>query len=199
MGTPCDKGPTIEAVQSAQHRLTIEQIEQGSKLDRVLEQQAQFGSDIKQAIEGLTKTIMTDIETRKDVEQLKKDRELLFEMHRVSAAQTARIVERNARCDGAGIFENFPRLWNWYQQHEASNLADDIATADLKNKINTIHAWYLGELGWRRFIPTTLATISTLLAIYVAAVGLTNKATVTAGAPSKQTAQHTTTHSPNTN
>jgi len=168
MGEPCDKGPAIEAVKLEQHKLLIAQASQNSKIDHILENQLQLGSDIRQAIDGLTRIIIADIETRKDVEQLKKDREILFDMQRADALQIIRINERTARFDGAGIFENFPRMWNWYQQHEAADVADDMTIKILNNKVDTLHNWYLGELGWRRFIPVTLAAISTCLAIYIA-------------------------------
>lgn len=179
MGEHCDKGPAIEAMKTGQQNLMLEQHDQNSKLDRVLSNQNQLSTDMKQAIESLTRIVMTDIDTRKDVEQLKKDREILFEMHRLHNLQIININERNAKMDGVGVVDNFPRLWNWYQQHEAADLAEDITLMTLKTKVDAVHNWYLGELGWRRFIPVTLAAISTCLAIYVAITNISAASTVT--------------------
>ena len=174
MTTPCEKGANINAVRQAQQRLTMEQVSQGTKIDRVLESQVQLGTDLKQAIDGLTRIIMADIETRKDVEQLKKDREILFAMTRTESIRLDAIELRNARCDGAGIFENFPKMWNWYQQHESAATNFHEVVVGIKSKVDTVYNWYLGEMGWRRFIPAAIAIVSALLAIYVSLDKLTS-------------------------
>lgn len=166
MENPCDKGPAIDAVRQAQQKLTFEQTAQSMKIDQVLENQKQLGTDIKQAIDGLTKIIMADIETRKDVEQLKKDREILFDLQRVDAAAIVSLQRLADQYKGAGIFDHFPILWNWYQQHEAAEEVEDEQIAAMQTRTNTVYTWYLGELGWRRFIPTAIAIIAGLLAIY---------------------------------
>lgn len=154
--------------------MRTEQTAQNVKLDQVLDNQKQFSIDIKQAIDGLTKIIMADIETRKDVEQLKKDREILFTMTRTESIRLDAIELRNARCDGAGIFENFPKMWNWYQQHESAATNFHEVVVGIRNKVDTVYNWYLGEMGWRRFIPAAIAIVSALLAIYVSLDKLTS-------------------------
>jgi len=131
MTEPCNKGPDID-------KLKVEQIRQGEKLDRVLINQETQAKDLKQAIDRLASIIEADISTRKDVEQLKKDRETLFSKVHLTDGRVSAIEVRNAKCDGAGIFEKFPRVWDWYQ----------------------------GELGWRRFIPATMAVLSFLFAMF---------------------------------
>jgi len=173
VGSPCDKGPIIDAVSKEQEKIRAEQMTQYVKLDLVLQNQQQFGQDIKQAIDGLTRILLADIETRKDVEQLKKDREILFDLQREDAAQIARINQLADRYTGAGIYENYPKLWNWFQQHEAAEVADDTTCNIYKAKVDVLHNWYLQEMGWRRFIPGALTIVSTFLVIYVSLVGLT--------------------------
>ena len=178
MSIPCDKGTVIDAVSKEQHQIRNEQHTQNIKLDQVLHNQHQLGIDIKQAIDGLTKIIMADIETRKDVEQLKKDREILFDLVRADALQIARINERNAKCDGAGIFENFPKMWDWYKQHDSAyiSLVDQVETES--GRLDKVYDWYMNEMGWRRFIPSTLTIISGILVIYVTLVGLASTPTL---------------------
>lgn len=154
--------------------MRTEQTAQNVKLDQVLDNQKQFSIDIKQAIDGLTKIIMADIETRKDVEQLKKDQEILFAMTHTESIRLDAIELRNARCDGAGIFENFPKMWNWYQQHESAATNFHEVVVGIRNKVDTVYNWYLGEMGWRRFIPAAIAIVSALLAIYVSLDKLTS-------------------------
>ena len=145
--------------------------DQKEKIDQILINQEQLGTDIKQAIEGLTKIIMADIEIRKDVEQLKKDREILFSMQRVDVARIEIIEKRNAKCDGAGIFENFPTMWNWYQQHKAKTESYEAIVKAVKAKVDKMHIWYLGEMGWRRFFPAAAAFVAACAAIFVALKG----------------------------
>jgi hypothetical protein len=137
--------------------------DQKEKIDQILINQTELGIDIKQAIEGLTKIIMADIEIRKDVEQLKKDREITFATQRAVANRIDAIEIRNAKCDGAGIFENFPKMYEWY-----------ISNIEKSKQFSVLWRWYLGELGWRRFIPIILSFITCLLALYVTFAEMTH-------------------------
>lgn len=132
MTEPCGQGPQIVELQKTQAA-------QNNKLDRLHENQTEATRDLKTAISELTKIVRADIQTRAEVEQLKKDREILFSMASSAAGRLEEIELRNAKCDGAGIFENFPKVWNWYQQ----------------------------ELGWRRFAPAAMTIITGMLALYV--------------------------------
>ena len=129
----CNKGAEIEAIKR-------QQIEQTIKLDLVLNNQVELATDLKGALRELTDIIKADIRTRAEVEQLKKDRELLYIKTRQITETIQGIKERNAKCDGAGIFENFPKVWNWYQQ----------------------------ERGIRRFVPAAMAAICGFTTIYFA-------------------------------
>ena len=68
MTEPCNKGPDIDNL--------------NKKVDSLIDAQRATSQDLKQAIEKLTAIIMADIETRAEVEQLKKDREILFNLTR---------------------------------------------------------------------------------------------------------------------
>jgi hypothetical protein len=145
--------------------------DQKEKIDQILINQTELGIDIKQAIEGLTKIIMADIEIRKDVEQLKKDREITFATQRAVVNRIDAIDLRNARCDGAGIFENFPRMWDWYQKHEQKTKNCDAKIEVIRKKVDKVYTWQLGEMGWRRFLPAAAAFIAAVAAVYIAIKG----------------------------
>ena len=164
----CDKGAEIESLQKGQ-------VTQEAKMDLILHNQQELSTDLRGALDRLTSIIEEDIGTRKDVEQLKKDREILFDMQRADVVRIDAIEIRNARCDGAGIFENFPTMWNWYQQHKTAAESVDAIICAMKKKVDKVHAWYLGEMGWRRFIPAALTIISALLAIYIGVANISHK------------------------
>jgi hypothetical protein len=145
----CDKGPDIDAVKR-------QQTEHGLKIDLILQNQERTSSELRDALNRLTSIIETDIGTRLEVEQGKKERELLFQAVRRSAEDINVIKERNAKCDGAGIFENFPKMYDWYQAN--------IAKSDQFVKV---YAWYLGELGWRRFVPAVMTVMTGMMALYI--------------------------------
>jgi hypothetical protein len=153
---PCDKGPEIKKLQENQNKQDKKLDRHDIKLDQVLESQVALSTDIKDAINGLTKIIMADVETRAAVEQGKKERELLFNKVRDVEEAVVEIKERNAKCDGAGIFENFPKMYDWY----TANIAKS-------NQFVKVYDWYLGELGWRRFFPTILTIVSFIILLYV--------------------------------
>ncbi len=116
--------------------------------------------DLVQKLDGffsrLEVILLADVERRKDIDQLIKDTDHLHKHVRDNSEEIKHINERNARCDGAGIFENFPKMWNWYQGHKDSAI-------DFKK----MWLWYLGELGWRRFVPAAMTMVTALLALYV--------------------------------
>lgn len=124
MTDPCNKGPDIDKL--------------NHKVDNLIEAQRATSADLKEAINRLASIVEADIETRAAVEQLKKDREILYAKYHGIDARTDAIEIRNARCDGAGIFENFPTVWNYIQQ----------------------------EKGWRRFLPGVMTFLSFLLLLF---------------------------------
>lgn len=133
----CSKGPDIEKVKKIQAEQGVTLAQQSVKLDRLLDSHDALSVDLKAAIDRLTAIIEADIGTRKDVEQLKKDREVLYQKTHKVEGRVSSIEVRNAKCDGAGIFEKFPKVWDWFQ----------------------------AELGWRRFLPSVMAFLSALFAI----------------------------------
>ena len=132
MTDECTRGPEFEQIRQQQSN-------QDHKLDQVLENQRVLGENMTSALNRLTDMIEVSIGTRKDVEQLKKDRDTLFSLRRTDEHRIEAIELRDAKFDGAGIFKRFPKVWDWYQQ----------------------------ELGIRRFIPAASALVSLAVLIYV--------------------------------
>lgn len=135
---PCDKGPEISKLQEIQREQDKKLDRHDYKLDQVLQNQIALGEDIKQAINGLTEIIKADVETRAAVEQGKKERVILFEKARTVERRVDAIDIRNARCDGAGIFDEWPKIREFVQQ----------------------------EKGIRRFIPYALTTMTGLMTLF---------------------------------
>ena len=131
MTDPCEKGPVIEVLQKTQ-------IEQGAKLDQVLENQVLQNKTMTDALNRLTSMIEADIGTRYEVEQGKKERELLFDFRRNDVARIEAIEIRNAKCDGLGVFKKWNTVWDFIQQ----------------------------EKGWRRFVPAAMTGISFLIVLW---------------------------------
>ena len=149
MTIPCEQAEVILKLETSQHK-------QGAKIDLILSNQEQSARDMKAAIDKLTTIIMTDIERRMEVDQLKKDREIIYDSLRDMTHQVEVINVRNAKCDGAGIFENFPIIWEWYQTVKQPAV-----------DFQRVWKWYLGELGWRRFIPALMTVLSFVILLYV--------------------------------
>jgi hypothetical protein len=127
----CPQEPVIVELQKSQVML-------GVKVDQVLENQRVLGETMTTALNRLTSIIEEDIGTRKDVEQGKKDIERLYLKARAADDSIAEITLRNAKCDGAGIFDNWLTVWNFIQQ----------------------------EKGWRRFAPAAMAFAAWIAVMY---------------------------------
>ena len=121
---PCNKGPDIDKL--------------NSKVDHLADLHKANSSDLKQAINRLTAIIEADIETRAAVEQLKKDREVLYAKYHGIDARVDGIETLAHQYKGAKIYDRVPVLWDWRQQ----------------------------EMGWRRFLPAMLAGLSFLILLY---------------------------------
>lgn len=132
MSDPCDKGPEIQALRK-------EQTEQGIYIKAILENQVQASADMKESIDKMTKLIIEGNSTRQEVEQGKKERAVLFTMARHAEEHLSAIDVRNARCDGAGIFEQWPAVKTYIDQ----------------------------DKGFRRFIPAMTGFLSFLILLYV--------------------------------
>jgi hypothetical protein len=111
MSDPCDKGPEIQLLREAQ-------TEQGLHIKQILEHQVQASLDMKESLDKMTKLIMEGNTTRLEVEQGKKERALLFTMVRNAEEHLATIDVRNARCDGAGIFDQWPSVLRFVNQQK---------------------------------------------------------------------------------
>lgn len=125
MSLPCEQERNIEAILANQTSLH--------------ESHKELSVALKDSMTQLREILLSEVANKKDIDQLKKENDLLFEKIRKVEMRTDLIEVRNAKCDGAGIFDNFPKIWNWYMQ----------------------------EQGWRRFVPAALTVVSALLALYM--------------------------------
>jgi len=150
MAEECDKGEIIEALKKGQ-------AEQGQKIDAILETLQTQTKTFNDSIKELTQVLLQNARHGEVLLQLKKENDLIFTSLRETKTDIQKIKERNAKCDGAGIFENFPKLWTWNKKHKESDVNFD-----------TLWKWYLIEKGWRRFVPGVLTIVTSLLAIYIA-------------------------------
>jgi hypothetical protein len=138
-----------------------------AKVDLILENQKVLATDLKQTLDRLTSIIEEDIGTRKDVEQGKKERELLFVMSRRNAEDIAEIKVRNARCDGAGIFDNFPKMWNWFQQHETATKGKDAQLVSMKRKVDRLNNLSIAEQSIKKFVPLAITLLVALTSLWL--------------------------------
>lgn len=150
MKHPCEQEDTIHNIEKTNASILKSQ-----------EMLASQHLDLVQKLDGffsrLEVILLADVERRKDIDQLIKDTNHLHEHARLNTEKIAAIEQRNAMCDGAGIFDNFPKMWNWFQGNKK-----------MLDKFESLYQWYLGELGWRRFIPVAMTVITGLLALYMA-------------------------------
>lgn len=145
---PCEQQQNISSIRSEQQEIRKENAE-------IIHNQKILVNELKESFLRLEKILLADVEHKKDIQQLKKESDLLFEKTRLIEQKVDAIEVRNARCDGAGIFENFPRMFGWYQQQKA-----------LPDKFDKVWNWYQQEQGWRRFIPAVMAMLAWLATMY---------------------------------
>lgn len=138
-----------------------------AKVDLILENQKVLATDLKQTLDRLTSIIEEDIGTRKDVEQGKKERELLFVMSRKNGEDIAEIKVRNAKCDGAGIFDNFPKMWDWFQQHETATKAKDAQIVSIKRKVDRLNALSIADTSIKKFIPLAITLLVAITSLWL--------------------------------
>lgn len=131
MSIPCEQKTNISRIQEEQALIRSEN-------KKILENQSALVTELKDQFGQLKAILMTDVEHKKDIEQLKKESDILFNSIREHNGRLDKIEVRNARCDGAGIEKNFPKIWNWYQQ----------------------------EQGWRRFIPAAMAVLAWIATMF---------------------------------
>lgn len=132
MPLPCEQEGNIQAI-AIQNAKILESMKNLSI------NQDNLSDSLKRSLDRLEQILLAEVENKKDIIQLRKESDLLFTKGREIDCRLDLIDVRNAKCDGSGIFKDFPKVWNWYQQ----------------------------EVGWRRFIPAAMTIITTLLAAYV--------------------------------
>jgi hypothetical protein len=156
MTEPCEQAEVIKAQGAVMSELKSGQTAQGDKIDMILETLHSQTTTFNDSIKELTQVLLQNARHGEVMLQLKKENDLLFVSQRDLKKEISLIKQRNARCDGAGIFENFPKMYSWYQ-----------ANIEKSKQFAIVWTWYNQELGWRRFVPTAMALITGLLALYV--------------------------------
>ena len=156
MPDPCEQADVIKKQGKAMSELKSGQVAQSNKIDMILETLHTQTSTFNDSIKELTQVLLQNARHGEVMLQLKKENDLLFISQRELKQEVGLIKQRNSRCDGAGIFENFPVMYSWY-----------LANKEKMVQFGGVWQWYNQELGWRRFVPTAMALITGLLALYV--------------------------------
>lgn len=130
MPQPCEQADKIAAQGEILQEIRREQKEQRTE-------QKEHRRELQSSIEKLTEILITSTRQAEEISRNSSDINRLYAKERELEDRVGDIEDRNARCDGAGIFERFPQVWDWFQQ----------------------------EKGWRRFIPTMMAVLAALAAI----------------------------------
>lgn len=141
MTSPCENTDLLKA-----HTAGINQI--AAKQDRIEESHRELVQEIRSMIQEMKAMFGADIELRKDVDQLRKESDLLFEKLREGRR------ECEARADRFQTTADALSLWK----------AGIEARIDPK-KIDHMHEFILQEQGWRRFVPALMATIAFLISV----------------------------------
>lgn len=134
---PCEQEKNITEIKDETRAIKEEQSSIRSENRQIIRNQETLVLELKKSFERLEGILMADVEHRKDIQQLHKESDLLFEKVRNNEHRVEKIEIRNAKVDGMGIVEDFPEVWNWYQQ----------------------------EKGWRRFIPAAMACLAWMATI----------------------------------
>jgi hypothetical protein len=156
MPDPCEQAEVIKAQATIVAELKSGQLAQGNKIDMILETLHTQTSTFNDSIKELTQVLLQNARHGEVMLQLKKENDLLFISQRELKQEVGLIKQRNAKCDGAGIFENFPVMYSWYTANKEKLV-----------QFGNVWTWYNQELGWRRFVPTAMALLTGLLALYV--------------------------------
>jgi len=138
MPQPCEQAEVIKAqgLMLAEQGTVLNEIRQAQKRQEKIH--SDHASELKESITKMTDILIESTKHSADIAQLKRETNLLFEQDRVVTGRVELIEQRNAKCDGAGIFERFPEVWDWFQQ----------------------------ERGWRRFLPTFMAFLAWCASIW---------------------------------
>ena len=141
MTSPCENTDLLKA-----HTLGIDKI--AAKQDRIEESHRELVQEIRSMVHEMRAMFGADIEMRKDVEQLRKENDLLFEKVREGRR------ECEARADRFQTAADSLSIWR----------AGVEARIDPK-KIDMMHDFIQQEHGWRRFVPAAFAFIAVLISL----------------------------------
>ena len=118
---------------------------QEQNISRIMEGQNTLVKELKDSFSRLENILLADVEHRKDIAQLKKESDILFNKQRLTDetvvasfgnvnGRISQIEHTRALYDGAEVLSRSKTMWDWRQQ----------------------------ELGWRRFIPAAMAALAWL-------------------------------------
>lgn len=138
---PCEQEQNIKEIREG-----LSEVRGENK--QILQNQQTLVSELKESFGRLEKILLSEVEQRKDIDQLKKEADLLFQKQRNAeervmkdvlalSARMAKMELTKAEYDGARIYERVPVIWEYVQQ----------------------------EKGWRRFLPGVLSAIATICTI----------------------------------
>ena len=141
MASPCENTDLLKA-----HTAGIDKI--AAKQDRIEESHRELVQEIRSMVHEMRAMFGADIEMRKDVEQLRKENDLLFEKVREGRR------ECEARADRFQTVADSLSIWR----------AGVEARIDPK-KIDQMYDFIQQEHGWRRFAPAMISLIAVLIAL----------------------------------
>lgn len=141
MASPCENTDLLKAHTEGLNKITAKQ-------DRIEESHRELVQEIRSMVKEMRAMFGADIEMRKDVEQLRKENDLLFEKVREGRR------ECEARADRFQATADALSLWK----------AGIEARIDPK-KLDLMHDFIQQEHGWRRFVPAAFAFIAVLISL----------------------------------
>jgi len=146
---PCEQADKIE--------------KQGMLLEDIAKTQKEHRTEFQESIKRLTDILIENTKHDAALTQARKELDLLFEKTRYNEHRIEAIEVRNARCDGAGIFENWPKVRDFY-----------LSYIPLKEKTEKLWNKYQQDEGVRKWIPLTISVIAIIITILTYMDRITN-------------------------
>jgi len=137
---PCEQADKIE--------------KQGKLLEDIARAQKDHRTEFQQSIQKLTDILIENTKHDAALSQARKELDLLFDKTRTNEHRIEAIEMRNARCDGAGIFESWPKIRDFY-----------LSFVPLKEKTEKLWNKYQQDEGVKKWIPLAISVIAILITL----------------------------------
>lgn len=125
MSLECNQVEVINQIKVEQERNKLINAQILSNQELLTQHQSELVKKLETFFSRLEEILLSDVERRKDVEQIVKNQELL-DYNIKELQHNFHVLEYSkSNIEGSEILKKVPIMWNWYQQ----------------------------EKGWRRFIP----------------------------------------------